>query len=95
MVQCAVSLIAVDVDGEEDESKDCREEWKGAEEVIIISFVEFHKTAVDVLKDCHHCALRVVRICEFEFREEEDARISENPKIGMSHFSRLAQEFGA
>jgi hypothetical protein len=40
MMQCAGLLIAVDINGEEDESDDCGDEWNGTQDGIIISVAE-------------------------------------------------------
>lgn len=57
VLQCAVLFVAVDINGEEDESNDCGDEWNGTQDVIIISVTEFQNTAFDVLDNCHCCAL--------------------------------------
>ena len=68
MMQCAILLVAVDINGEEDESNACGDEWNDTQDVIIISVAEFQKTAFHVLDNCHCCALFIAPICEFEFR---------------------------
>ena len=63
MMECAVLLVAVDINGEEDESDDCRDEWNGTQDGIIISVAEFQGIAFYVLDNRHCCAFFIAPIC--------------------------------
>lgn len=63
MMQRAVLLIAVDINGEEDESDDCGDERNGTQDGIIISVAEFQDIAFHVLDNCHCRALFIAPIC--------------------------------
>ena len=74
MMQCAVLLVAVNINGEEDESNGCRDEWNGTQHGIIISIAEFQYIAFDVLDNCHCCTLFIcVNMLKFEFRGKKES----------------------
>ena len=57
MLQCAVLLITVKVNGEKDKSRGCGEEWKDTKSVVIVSFEVLLIIWVDLLIKSHHCRL--------------------------------------
>lgn len=79
MLQCAVLFVVVDINGEEDESNDCGDEWNGTQNVIIISVTKFQNTAFDVLDNCHCRALSLRQYVNSNLRKE--SKIIENVTI--------------
>jgi hypothetical protein len=84
MMQCTISLIPVEVNSKEGKSRDCGEEWKGTEDVVVASFDEFLMIGCQHLIECHHCALAMMERRSLEYGKQLcEAIKNENPKIEM------------
>jgi len=70
MLQYTVLFVAVHINGDEDDSNDCGDEWNRTQDVIIISITEFQNTAFDVLDNCHCCALSLRQYVNSNLRKE-------------------------